>query len=217
MKSRWRSLRRCCHGSSNRKRPNRPDPAQTQRPAAGLQRRARRHHVVDEHDAAVAQQASRAADARERPQAERFAHVARAPRGRQARLRRAVPDPAKHAPHRQPELAGQIVGLIESAAQGTTRMEWHGHHRIGAAEHIAAGLPHQPGERRRQRPPLLVPEDVKDLAQGAFVTPGASRQVEVRRPAPAARAERTGRPPRRQGVSAANAERRRDGAHAPPA
>ena len=59
---------------------------------------------------------------------------------------------------------GEIISLIEPAAQRAPRMKWHRDHGIGASENLGAGAHHESGERRGERPPAAVLEEVDHAA-----------------------------------------------------
>jgi hypothetical protein len=138
------------------------------------------------------------------------AHVAVTLSGRQGRLRRPVPASTQRPPHRQTELARQIVGLIESALPDADGMERHGHHRVRTREYIAAGFTHEPAERLGEQPAAFVFEGVNDAPQRAVVDPGTARHRKPRLATPAPHAERTGRTIRRKCVTASHATRRNE-------
>jgi len=139
------------------------------------------------------------------------------PRGRQSRLRRAVPAAAQRAPHRKAELTGQVVRLIEAALPRPNRVERHGHDRISAGEHIFAGVPHETAERSGEQPAALVLERVKNVAKRAFVKTCAARDDKPWRAPPASGAVRIDRPPRRERIPASHTTRWHQSSHREPA
>jgi hypothetical protein len=94
--------------------------------------------------------------------------------GRQRGLRRAVTDATQDPPHRQPELAREVIGLIESALHRPERMERDRNHRIGAREQVAPGLAQQGGQRRGQHAAALVLERVDNPAKRAVIAAGTA-------------------------------------------
>jgi hypothetical protein len=66
------------------------------------------------------------------------ANVGVAARGGQADLRRTVTDAAKDAPDRKPNLAGEVVGLVETALKCAQWMQGNGNHRVRARQQIGA-------------------------------------------------------------------------------
>jgi hypothetical protein len=159
-----------------------PDAGFEQHPAACVERRARRHHIVDERDRSVAQPARgvERKDARERPERERVANVGVPSGGRQARLRRTVAAPPQHPPDRQAEVPGQIVSLVEPPPEGAPGVERHGHDRVDAGQGVPAGLAHQRRKRVRQGAASAVLEGVDDFPERTVVSAGASRERELR-------------------------------------
>jgi hypothetical protein len=89
-------------------------------------------------------------------------------------LRRAVTDATQNSPHRQTELAREVVGLIESALHRPERMERDRNHRIGAREEVAPGLAQQGRKRRGEHAPPLVLERVDNPAKRAVIAPGTA-------------------------------------------
>jgi hypothetical protein len=90
---------------------------------------------------------------------------------------------------RQPELAREIVRLIESPLAAAGPMERHGNHGVGAFQNRAALLPHAGGEREGERPAAVVLQGVHNRAERSivFADGAASRD-----PRPSAPASRTG-------------------------
>jgi hypothetical protein len=186
---RW--MRPCCHGSRSRQRAHAPDPGISQHPRARLNRRASRHHVVDQDDDAVAELASGRRPHRTQGQRVSRAHVGVPLRRGQAGLRRAVSPPAKDAPDRRAEAAGEVVRLIEAA-------------------------PHEGSQPRREHPPAPVLERVNDSPQGVVVASGAPRKRHGRWTPPASHAPRA-RDRGWQGIAAAHAAGRCEARHGAPA
>ncbi len=131
-------------------------------------------------------------------------------------MRRPVATSSQDAPHRQPEMPREIVGLIESASHAAPWMERHGHDSISAGQEIHARLAHGRGQARRQHAPAFVLEHVNDPAQRTVVPACASGQRDWRRSTLASRAART-RGERRQCVATPHAPGRRDPRQVAPA
>jgi hypothetical protein len=87
---------------------------------------------------------------------------------------------AEPAPHRQSELAREIVSLVEAAAQPPPGMERHGDDSFRPAEHVGARFAQPRAERDCECATPLVFERVQKVAQRALVAAGTARQCERR-------------------------------------
>jgi hypothetical protein len=133
--------------------------------------------------------------------------------GGQGGLRQPAPAATEHAPHRQPEAAGEVVGLVEAALECPPGVERHRHDGVGAGQQVPAGLTHQAGQGAGQGATPAELEDMHDLAERALVRTDAPRHHECRRLARAAPAGRAAPGIRPEGLAAPHARRRRHWSH----
>jgi len=89
---------------------------------------------------------------------------------------------AQPSPDREPELTGEIIGLIEPTPEATPRMQRHRHHHIRVVEHARPGGPEPGAQWLRQRTTAAVLERMQQIPKGALVAAGAARHFEGRRP-----------------------------------
>ena len=109
------------------------------------------------------------------------------------------------------QVAREVGGLVESALSPPRRVERHRNRPIGARQHIGAADAHQFGQRLSQCSPPFIFERVHDRAQRAVVLADGTRAIHLPVAAPAARTSRqrhADRPPGRQRIAAAVADRR---------
>jgi hypothetical protein len=114
-------------------------------------------------------------------------------------------------------LPGQVVRLVEPAGEPSSWVQRHGHHGVGAVEHLGAREPHHAAKRFRQQPAVPVLEGVNHVAQRAVVPAGAPGERKLRRVAQATRAFGITGLPGGQLVATPNAPRRHQAADALPA
>ena len=110
--------------------------------------------------------------------------------------------------------------LVETPTVVTRDVQRHRDEKVGPVQDGCARLRHQPCERARNRTPLVVLQDVQDVAQRALVCAyrTADRdQAWMIRAARAHRAQGPLEPPGRERVTADPAERFRQGMNAGPA
>jgi hypothetical protein len=93
-------------------------------------------------------------------------------------------------PDRKAELPREIVCLIEAPTERSPPRQGNRDERVGAVEHLVAGLAHQATQWRRERPPALVLECVDDVSKRSVVASGAPGHPDERRVPAASRAER---------------------------
>lgn len=123
------------------------------------------------------------------------ANVGVAARGGQAGLWRPVTDAPQDAPDRKPDLAREVVSLVETALKRAHRMQRDGNHRIRARQEIGARVAQQRAQRTCQYAASVVLECMDDPPQRAVVAAGAASERHSRRRSAAARAVGTDRSP----------------------
>ena len=184
-----------------------------QDPRTRRQRRARRPHVVHEDDGGTRECPSRAAPTESQGQVERardvFVPDVRVQRGLSLR----APATPERAHHREAQVTGQFMCLVEPAFASPRSVQWHRHDEVDGVQDLRVSLAHQRPQRvsKARAAPELEPVD--DLSQGAVVRSerGGMRDV-VQRFTSAQRAGSGGARPRRSGDggAAGAAQRRRE-------
>ena len=176
-------------------------------PGARLQRRARRAHIVDQYDHEPVHVGARS-------QRERSLHVGLARVSGKVRLRRPSRVCASGCRGSGGQMARDLGGLIETARPFSRSMQRNRHCRIRARQRGDAAHGQKPSKRTRQRSSPVILQRVDDgaerpvvLADGAACT---SRHARPRRHRGQVTAFDLVNSPRRQGIAADVAERRRE-------
>jgi hypothetical protein len=76
-----------------------------------------------------------------------------------------MPDAPNRPAHGQPQVPRQVLRLIEASMHHPPGMQRHRDHRIRVDQNVGSGLPHQSGQRSRQRSTTVVFEGVNDGLQ----------------------------------------------------
>lgn len=171
-----RRAERC--GAGGRQCADPLDTGFTQQQAARLQRRARRHHVIDEDHAPGS---TRDHAGPPSLQGVGIPDVGLPEVGAQPGLWHTQRPAPQRSPHREAKLARQFLRLIEPPPQAPPWMKRHRHNGVCACQQAVISLPHEETQRRAQRlePPVL--ERMDDLSQGTFVQSECPRPIEMRR------------------------------------
>ena len=80
-----------------------------------------------------------------------------------------MPSAPQGAPDWQAKVLGQVVRLVEAAAQGTPRMALHLNHGVCTGQNVPPLFPHHCRERRSEHTTSAVLERMDDLPQGIVI------------------------------------------------
>jgi len=203
----WPSSRPCWHGSRERQSADALHPGVDEHAAAGVERRARRHDIVDQHDDGAPQasrvtgqkQASPTPSEREGP-----LHIGSTQMSGQPGLGPADAHAAQHTPHGAAQGCRQGIGLVEAALNRPERVNRYGHDRIGPFEQVVARVDEPRREWVGECASPAVLEGVDGPSQGTFVSAHAARRRETGLLSLASETPRTGEP-RREWLTAQDA------------
>jgi hypothetical protein len=96
---------------------------------------------------------------------------------------------SQDGPDWKAEVPREIVCLVEAPTERAAPGQGNRDQRVGAVEHLVAGLAHQASQRAGERTSAFVFEGVDDLPKRSVVLPGAPRNPDDRRVPAASRAE----------------------------